>query len=108
MNSKEERRKFDRFDLSLPTKIEMVTAGGEQEILDLVTTNISAGGAFLRTKEAIPKGTRVVLNLSLSVEWMRQLTGSQALVEVGGTVVRSDPEGTAICFDENYQFLRPI
>ena len=102
----EERRKFERFDLELPTKIEMVAFGEEKQTFDLMTSDVSAGGAFFRTKKAIPRGTRVVVNLKISTEWLKSLTDREALIEVGGTVVRSGLEGMAIRFDKEYQFLK--
>lgn len=102
----EERRQFERFVLRLPTKISTAVQEEERETFDFVTSNVSAGGAFFLTDKTIPRGTRVVVNLRIATEWLKRLTDREALIEVGGTVVRSGPEGMAVCFDKDHQFLR--
>ena len=99
-----ERRKYERFDLRLPGKIEMVTPG-KPEVLGAVTKDISAGGAFFHTEEPVPEGERVKLIMILSSEKLKELTQTECLIKVVGTVVRSDPKGMAIGFDDNYQVM---
>ena len=99
-----EKRKYERSDLKLPGKIEMVTPG-KPEVLGAVTRDISAGGAFFHPAEPVPKGERVKLIMILSSEKLKELTQAECLIKVGGTVVRSGPKGMAIGFDENYQVM---
>jgi c-di-GMP-binding flagellar brake protein YcgR len=99
-----ERRRFERFALDLPTEIEIATTGLEQRSLSLTTTNLSAGGAFFRTSEVIPTGTRVELKMVICCDHIQEMTGAQGCLEVDGTVVRCDALGIAVCFDENYKF----
>ena len=100
------RRRFERFDLELPAEIEVLTPEHEKHTYDLLTRDVSAGGAFFPTAKAIPAGARVRLNLVISRQWLERLTGTRGLIEVGGTVVRSDPQGIAISFDKDYRFTR--
>ena len=100
----QERRKYERFDLRLPGKIEVATSG-KQEVLDLVTSNVSAGGAFFHTAEPIPEGEGVKVRLVVGSERIREMTGGQGLIKVKGTVVRCSPIGMAICFNEKYQIV---
>ena len=102
----QERRQFQRYDLSLPAKIEMVIPGPGKKTFDLRTSDVSAGGAFFRTSAPIPEGTQVRLRLMIRSERLQDLTGAEGRVAVAGTVVRSGPAGMAICFDEHYQFGR--
>ena len=99
-----ERRKYERFDLRLPGKIEMVTLG-KPEVFGAVTRDVSAGGAFFHTAEPVPEGVRVKLIMILSSEKLKELTSAECLIKIGGTVVRSGPKGMAIGFDENYQVM---
>ena len=98
----EEKRKFERFSLGLPTKIEVVSPQQERETFEFFTSDVSASGAFFPTNEPFPTGTQVQLRLSLLSAIIRKLTGTQGSLEIEGKVIRSDPSGMAIYFDENY------
>ena len=101
----EERRKYERFDFRLPGKIEVVSAG-KQEVLDLLTSDVSPGGAFFHTAKPIAEGAGVKVRLVVGSERIKEMTGGgQGLIKVGGTVVRSGPTGMAICFDAKYQIV---
>jgi len=99
-----ERRKYERFQLNLPVKMEKITSG-KREVFNLQTKDISAAGAFLSTKEQFPEGTRCHLELTIESKRIQELTGSQSYIEVEGVVVRSTPDGVAICFDGDCQIL---
>jgi len=81
-----------------------MTSKGRQ-ISDLITSDISAGGAFFPDAEVIPEGTPVRLTLTVASEKLKELTGAQSLIKVEGTVVRIEPAGIAICFDGECQIL---
>jgi hypothetical protein len=100
----EERRAFERFTLMLPARMEMVISG-KRQVFDFKTKNVSAGGAFLNTSEEIPEGTRLELKLTIPSDKIKKLTGVQSCIEVEGVVVRSTPDGVAICFDGECQIL---
>jgi len=99
-----ERRKYERFQLVLPAKMEKIT-GGKRKIFNLQTKNISASGAFLSTEEQFPEGTRFQLELTIPSKRIKELTGSQSFIKVEGLVIRSESEGVAICFDGDCQIL---
>ena len=101
----EERRKYERLQLELPARLEMNSAE-RTEIFDLQTKDISAAGALLLgTTEQYPAGTRCQLELIVTSERIKELTGAQGLIKVEGTVVRSTPDGVAICFDGECELL---
>ena len=100
----QERRKYERFALSLTGKIEVVTLG-KHEVIDAVTSDISAGGAFFPSPKPIPEDGEVKLELIVASKRLTELTGTQGLIRVGGTVVRSSPKGMAICFHEKHQIV---
>ncbi|MES0397206.1 MAG: hypothetical protein ABUK17_06630, partial [Syntrophobacteria bacterium] len=62
-------------------------------------------GAFLLTTERFSEGTRCQLELIVISERIKELTGVQGLIKVEGTIVRSTPDGVAICFDGDCQIL---
>jgi hypothetical protein len=101
----EERRTYERFQLSLPARLEMNSLE-RTEIFELQTQDISAAGALLvGATEQFPVGTRCQLELIVASERIKELTGVQGLIKVEGTVVRSTPDGLAICFDGDCQIL---
>jgi hypothetical protein len=99
-----ERRTCERFQLSLPARLEM-NSTEKKEIFELQTRNISAAGAFLNTTGRFPVGTRCQLELIVASERIKEITGGHGLIKVDGTIIRSTPEGVAICFDGECQIL---
>ena len=100
-----ERRTCERFQLSLPARLEM-NSRGKEEVFELQTRDISAAGALLvGTTEQFTTGTRCYLELIVASERIKELTGAQGLIKIEGTVVRSTPDGVAICFDGDCQIL---
>jgi hypothetical protein len=91
-----ERRKLERFDLRLAAKIECL--GQKKRVHNLLTRNISAGGAFLETTGEFPENSRVRIDFVVP-------TG--VLVNIAGAVMRSEPTGIAVRFDNEYQ-LTPL
>jgi hypothetical protein len=100
----EERRQYERFPLTLPARMEPITSNKKQ-VFELKTKNISSSGAFIYTPEPFPTGTRFKLDLTVSSEKIRELTGVQSLIECEGSIVWSSPTGMAICFDKECQIL---
>ena len=100
-----ERRTYERFQLSLPARLEM-NSSETREIFELQTRDISAAGALLvGTTEQFPTGTRCQLELIVTSERIKKLTGVKGLIKIEGTIVRSTPDGVAICFDGDCQIL---
>ena len=99
-----EKRKYERFDLRLPGKIEVVTSG-KQEIFDVLTGNISAAGGFFHSAKPVPENAQVKIELIVNSKRLKELTGAQGLISVEGTVVRSSPKGMAIWFHKKYQIM---
>ena len=93
-----ERRSYERFRLKLPTRM-AITISNKQQIFNLYTKDISAAGAFIRTADQLPEGARCRLEVTVPSNRIKELTGAQGLIKVEGTIVRSTPEGVAVCFD---------
>src|SRR5512145_338436 len=83
-----ESRKLERFSLRLPTRIS--TLESDTPPLDLITQNISAGGAFFPTTKPLPEGLAVLVEVKLRFESGRDGAGR---VKVKGMVLRSQPDG---------------
>jgi hypothetical protein len=102
-----EKRELERFDVELPATIEFLTSDQEKSLLNLLTTNICSGGAFFHTTQPLPQGTQVKIDLVLPLDELRKLKKEhkKAFIKVTGEVRRTESEGMAICFDEDYQLL---
>ena len=98
-----EKRRLERFDLQLPAKIEVVTPEGE-EILDLMTSDISSGCAFFHTEQPLAEGTDVKIDLVLPIEKLKEIQDEyqQVYIKITGIVLRSEPRGMAIYFNKDY------
>ena len=64
----EEQRAFERFDLKVPAKIGIKKNGQKEKEISSQTSNICAGGAFFKTEEPLPEGTKVEIDLVLSID----------------------------------------
>jgi hypothetical protein len=103
----EEKRRLERFCLEIPAAIELLNSDHEERLLNLPTTNVCSDGAYFHTRSPLPEGTRVKIDLVLPLERLKGLKGDRkrASIKVTGTVVRSESEGMAICFDEDYHLM---
>ena len=97
---------MERFSIEIPAEIEVTSSVREQPLLNLMTKNVSAGGAYFRTKKSLPVGTEVKIDLILPLSKLKKFLKNreQVTVNIQGTVLRSESDGMAIGFSENYQF----
>jgi hypothetical protein len=102
----EDKRAYERFDLEIPADIGFVRSDqDEMGLVSLKTINISAGGAFFKTEDPLPLGTRVKLDLTISIEKLKELLDSHCRIKVEGEVIRREGSGIAIRFDEDYEII---
>ena len=69
----ENQRALERFDLAVPAKVKIEKLGEEKHEISLISSNICAGGAFFTTEEPLPKGTKVKMEFTLSIEKLKKL-----------------------------------
>jgi hypothetical protein len=102
----EERRKLKRFCFEVPARIKVAGSAEAQDMLDLATSNICSGGAFFRTMQTFPEGTKVMVDLILHLDRLKELTGhTRSIVRLNGTIARSGSTGMAIRFDEDCEMM---
>ncbi len=111
-----ERRAQERFSLNLQARITYRHTTEQSPVVDTVTANISSGGAFLQSAHNFPMAAKIniefyvhiddlqKLKFILSVENLKQLTGTYLWVNTRGVVIRKEENGVAIIFDTDYQF----
>ncbi len=98
-----ERRKYERFELAVPAKIETLARTARKRKISLKTVNICAGGAFFRTDAVMDEGTKVRVELLLSYSSRKIIQNpSSARIRMLGTIMRSQDDGLAIRFSEDY------
>ena len=99
-----DKRKIERFEIELPARLE-TNSSNRKQVFDLVTKNISAGGAFVITSSPFSDGLRIKMSLTTQNRKLAELTGSQSLIECEGCIVRVAPTGVAVCFDKECQIF---
>ena len=116
-----EKRAQERFSLNLQARISYRHSEDQLPIIDTVAANISSGGAFLKTSHPFPMAAKVRvefflsfddvkrLKFILSVESLKNLSGTSTWVSATAIVIRREADGVGIIFDTDYQFtpMRP-
>ena len=100
-----DRRKLERFDLKLPTKLSWSGKDNKIESIELMTSNICSGGAYLATDSPLLTGTEVKISMILSSDNILKMGGQRSRIDVSGSVIRTDHQGMAVCFDRKYKIL---
>jgi hypothetical protein len=100
-----ERNRRSKIRVDFQTRI-VVTIPASGITLDGDSSNLSVKGIFVKTDEKIP------VHASCGVKIYLSGTAVPLCVSVGGTVVRSEPDGIAIAFNamelDSYTELRNI
>jgi c-di-GMP-binding flagellar brake protein YcgR len=98
-----ERRKFERYEMKVPAKVETLARTAGRRKLSLKTANVCAGGAYFCTPYTLTEGTKVRLEIVLTFSGKKKLRATKnARVRIIGTVMRSQKDGMAIRFSEDY------
>ena len=100
-----DRRKIERFSLELPTYLSIVDRNKKTKSLELITSNLCAGGVFFKTNKPLAVGTDVKLAVILLLAKFKNVKDKISYIDVSGSVTRTDHQGMAICFDEKYKIL---
>jgi len=99
------KRKEERFDVQAQSTVFLKDKGPQELKEDLLTTNISTGGLFLKTTYPLPIGTSLDINLVVPIDKLKKLEGDRALIKVSGSVVRANEDGMAIRFDKECDII---
>ena len=102
-----EKRKMERFALKFPALLSMTDESGRPRALEVMISDICAGGAFFKTSAPLSVGTRVKMDLILPLDKFK--TGKQVKthIDVSGSVIRTESQGMAVCFDKKY-YISPL
>lgn len=114
-----EQRLHHRFSMHLPVRVTLIGSNDADSASELVTANISSGGAFISTDAPPPIASRLnleflisftdlkKLRFILSLDSLRRFAGKPVWVKATGVVIRHEPSGMAVIFDNDYQ-LSPM
>ena len=97
-----ERRKMERFELSLPATY---TASSNQREQKTTTKDICTGGVFFETDQELSEGTEVSIKIMVTPQENR-IVDKRTFVELHGIVARREDKGFAVQFDSTGHFIR--
>lgn len=100
-----ELRKLERFPLQYDASLLISNGTPDLAVLQLQTENICAGGAYLKSGNPLPKGTKVDIQLLMPLGELMNMPGKETCVKVAGTIIRSSEDGIAIVFEEGFQIF---
>jgi hypothetical protein len=100
-----DKRKFERFEVSVPARLEVLNPGGKTEKMILESGNLSASGVFIKTDSLIPEGSPVRMEIFLHFSDPEAETPPQraTVIVVTGRIIRTTNEGLAIHFNDDYE-----
>ena len=102
-----DRRQVERFSLEVPALISRMDESVTQKPFEVVTQNISSGGAFFLTDEPISTMTHLEMDLIISPNKNNKFNDQKTYIHLSGSVVRKEAHGLAVCFDKKY-FISPL
>jgi hypothetical protein len=100
-----EKRTVERFDLQLEAFVSLPGSASQNEAESLVTRDISMCGAFLLTDRPLPVGSKVCVDMILTLEGRTKQGAQKAWIKASGKVLRTDNEGMAVGFDNQSRIL---
>lgn len=100
-----EKRKMERFDLELPALISITDEDGSHKTFESVSSNICSGGAFFALDKPLSIGTDVNINMILPVSDIENSIVDKSLIDVSGSVIRTEPKGMAVCFYNKFKIM---
>lgn len=105
MKKDKDRRRAQRFRLSVPLKL-MVgeAASGSIETVGVETVDISSAGALVDTEFPLPVGSVLEIDIDIPLERLDDQEGKRARVAVRGKVVRHSGAGMALSFEQDCRF----
>ena len=100
-----EKRMVERFDLQLEAFVSLPGSVSQDESESMVTRDISMCGAFLKTDNPLPVGSKVCVDMILTLGGQKKQNAQKAWIKASGKVLRTDTEGMAVGFDEQSRIL---
>ena len=100
-----EKRKVERFDLELEAFVSIPGDTDPAEKGRLVTRDVSMSGVYLVTDKPLPIGSKVNVDMVLTLGGRKKQNSQQAWIKASGKVLRTDNQGMAVSFDDQSRIL---
>jgi len=105
-----DRRKFERYNIDIPVNVETMPQTGLSEIIDYEGINLAAGGMFIKKGQSLPENSPIRIEIIFHFEELKSPKNLEGalIMDVTGHVVRTEPEGTAVRFHEDYEMSQSL
>ena len=100
-----EKRKVERFDLELEAFVSLPGETDPTDMGNLVTRDVSMSGVFLLTDSPLPVGSKVNVDMVLTLGGKKKQNAQQAWIKASGEVLRTDNQGMAVSFNDQSRIL---
>ena len=103
-----DKRNFARHEINVPVRIKLLSPEAGEGKLYAAAYNVSAGGVLFKSDEPLLEGSQVEIEIFLQFEELIKPSDPEGtlIIAATGHVLRSGPEGTAIRFNEDYEFRK--
>jgi hypothetical protein len=97
------RRRHERIAMDVPVIVEILIPPRKKNKFAFRATNISAGGLFIHTERYFPRGAPVRVYIILNFDGQSDTNGTGAflVIAVTGEIIRVEPGGFAIHFNDD-------
>lgn len=101
------KREMERFALNIPAIVTLRKNGNPNPwtTVSLMTKNVCAGGALMIIDKPFQIGTEVDIELHLAFFAGSTSRERQSHVRVAGHIIRTEPIGMAIKFNDKYKII---
>ena len=100
-----EKRKVERFDLELEAFVSLPGETDPSDMGKLVTRDVSMNGVYLVTDAPLPVGSKVNVDMILTLGGRKKQKTQQAWIKASGKVLRTDNQGMAVSFNDQSRIL---
>jgi len=101
----DEKRKYKRFEIEVPVRVEVISERKRKKKLLLRSSNVSAGGIYIHMRRPLPVGTEVKMDIFLLHTENDDLDNAykENIITVTGQVIRKESGGVGIRFNQDYK-----
>ena len=105
-----EKRKFGRYDINIPVKVEIQNQDGMSETINLEAINLAAEGVLIRQGMSLPECSEIKLEVIFNFEDLKTSENREGtlIMSVTGHVIRNGLDGIAIRFNEDYEMSQSL
>ncbi len=101
--SSSEKRKLERFSLTLPVTLTVTGENDSKQSLKLSSNDICASGVFVETDQLIEVGSSLEIDIIIPLDELKKIEGKRAHISVSGAVLRVEKNGVAVKFNDDYK-----